>query len=160
MVVLQQLLMCLSARTKTHLALSRLAVKRQENQQSFISTRALCAIYNRCSLLFSFFSEANRLLWGVAFLFPPKTPGSWARRSSIEVVVQKNIVFEFQTLTGWTCLSFMPPHTIVCFAWRQVFVTKLLGWSEYLSIYLASPPLATNQPFPIIFAFVLCCTHF
>ena len=41
-----------------------------------------------------------------------------------------------------------------------MFVTKLLGWSEYLSIYLASPPLATNQPFPIIFAVVLCCTHF
>ena len=64
LVVLQQLLMCLSARTKAHLALSRLAVKRQENQQSFISTRALCAIYNRCSVLFSFFQRQRGLLGG------------------------------------------------------------------------------------------------
>ena len=109
----------------------------------------------------SLFSEANRLAWGVAFLFPPRHFGSGARPSNIEVVVQKKYSFRisnFYQLNFY--ISFIPPHTIVCFAWRQVFVTKLLGWSEYLSIYLASPPLATNQPFPIIFAVVLCCTHF
>ena len=99
MVVLQQLLMCLSARTKTHLALSRLAVKRQENQQSFISTRAFCAIYKRCSVLFSFFRGKQACL-GVAFLFPLRHFGSGARPSNFEVVVQKNIVLEFRTFTS------------------------------------------------------------
>ena len=49
--------------------------------------------------ILAMFSVAG-LTGGVAFLFPPRHPGSGARPSSIEVVDQKNIVLESQTFTS------------------------------------------------------------
>ena len=140
LVVLQQLLMCLSGRTKAHLALSRLAVKRQENQQSFISTRALCAIYNRCSVLFSFF-QRQRACLGVAFLFPPRHFSSGARPSNIEVVIQKNVVLELWNFTSWNYLSFMPPYSLLCL---EASVCNKAPWMVWVSLYLFGQPTISN----------------
>ena len=145
LVVLQQLLMCLSGRTKGHLALTRLTVKRQEKP-----------LY----LYFSFgtFCNFTAYVQSCTFVFFTQGHSIWKRLNMHVIHIIHPIDASLSTPFLFLCIlsvtalnptSWSQEHTCHCFALllgRWVFITKLLGWVwlSWVSLYLFGTASITN----------------